>query len=52
MTKPHVYTIGDQKMKIDFIGFIQWADCKLPITYKFTLKTGEPLPSYVRGDVN
>jgi hypothetical protein len=52
MTKTHVYTIGDQKLKIYFDGFIQWADCKLPITYKFTQKTGEPLPSYIRGDVN
>ena len=46
------YTIGDPIVRIDFKGFNQGIDCKLQTKYKFTQKSGDPLPSFIKAGLN
>jgi len=42
------YIVGDPKKIIKFKNFIQQINCGYPITYKFELKNGDPVPKFIK----
>jgi hypothetical protein len=46
------YSIGQGKLKIDFKGFKLGVNCGLPIVYKFSLQSGDVVPSFIKGVLN
>lgn len=41
------YVVGEEPLIINFNGFSSTYDCGIPISYKFVLSNGDPLPSFI-----